>query len=249
LAFASLQRLATAFPKPGDFTLEHYRTAFSLNAVRSAMGNSLLLGFLTATIGIVLTGLIAWMIQRSRLPGRNMLEYIVMFPQAVPRLVFAFGMMWAWLVFPLPVYGTLWILLIAYLTVFLPRRAYDLRRSRTARQEPRGMRRGLRRKLVLSDAHDHHAAPAAGAHCGVASDLRRQRARTRRLDPADGAEQQGADAGHRRGVLLLVERTHRGDGADPDRRGRRRHARLPHGLAPRRASRSLKPWPPPRTSR
>jgi iron(III) transport system permease protein len=120
LVFASLQRLATAFPQPSDFTLEHYRTAFSLNAVRSAMGNSLLLGFLTATIGVVLTGLLAWIIQRSRLPGRNVLEYIVMFPQAVPRLVFAFGMMWAWLVFPIPIYGTLWLLLIAYLTVFLP---------------------------------------------------------------------------------------------------------------------------------
>ena len=44
----------------------------------------------------------------------------MMFPQAVPRLVFAFGMMWAWLVFPIPIYGTLWLLLIAYLTVFLP---------------------------------------------------------------------------------------------------------------------------------
>jgi iron(III) transport system permease protein len=120
LLFASVQRLATVFPKPPNLTLEHYTTALSLNAVRSAMGNSLLLGFLTATIGIVLTGLLAWIIQRSRLPGRNVLEYIVMFPQAVPRLVFAFGMMWAWLVFPLPVYGTLWILLIAYLTVFLP---------------------------------------------------------------------------------------------------------------------------------
>ena len=120
LLFASVQRLATIFPKASNLTLEHYTTALSLNAVRSAMGNSLLLGFLTATIGIVLTGLIAWIIQRSRLPGRNVLEYIVMFPQAVPRLVFAFGMMWAWLVFPLPVYGTLWILLIAYLTVFLP---------------------------------------------------------------------------------------------------------------------------------
>jgi len=120
LMFASVQRLATVFPKPSNLTLEHYTTALSLNAIRSAMGNSLLLGFLTATIGIVLTGLIAWIIQRSRLPGRSVLEYIVMFPQAVPRLVFAFGMMWAWLVFPLPVYGTLWILLIAYLTVFLP---------------------------------------------------------------------------------------------------------------------------------
>jgi hypothetical protein len=38
----------------------------------------------------------------------------------VPRLIFAFGMMWAWLIFPIPIYGTLWLLLIAYLTVFLP---------------------------------------------------------------------------------------------------------------------------------
>ena len=67
-----------------------------------------------------MTGMLAWLILRSRLPGRGALEYIVMFPQAVPRLVFAFGMMWAWLVFPIPIYGTFWVLLIAYLTVFLP---------------------------------------------------------------------------------------------------------------------------------
>jgi iron(III) transport system permease protein len=84
------------------------------------MGNSLLLGVLTATIGVALTGMLSWLIHRSRVPGRGVLEYIVMFPQAVPRLVFAFGMMWAWLVFPIPIYGTLWLLLIAYLTVFLP---------------------------------------------------------------------------------------------------------------------------------
>ena len=91
-----------------------------MNAARSALGNSLILGFATATIGIVLMGLLAWLIYRSRLPGAGLIEYIVMFPQAVPRLVFAFGMMWAWLVFPIPIYGTLWLLLIAYLTVFLP---------------------------------------------------------------------------------------------------------------------------------
>ena len=76
--------------------------------------------FGTATIGVVLMGLLAWLIYRSRLPGSGLIEYIVMFPQAVPRLVFAFGMMWAWVVFPIPIYGTLWLLLIAYLTVFLP---------------------------------------------------------------------------------------------------------------------------------
>ena len=120
LVYASVQKLAVAFPKIDNFTLENYRTAFSLNAVRSALWNSLLLGLLTATIGVAITGLLSWIIQRSNMPGRGALEYIVMFPQAVPRLVFAFGMMWAWLVFPIPIYGTFWILLIAYLTVFLP---------------------------------------------------------------------------------------------------------------------------------
>lgn len=120
LAFVSLQRLSLSFPSFGSFTLDNYRQALSLNAVRSAMWNSVALGLATATIGVLLTGMLAWLIQRSRLPGRGVLEYIVMFPQAVPRLVFAFGMMWAWLVFPIPIYGTFWILLIAYLTVFLP---------------------------------------------------------------------------------------------------------------------------------
>ena len=86
-----MQKLAVAFPTLDNFTLENYRTALSLNAVRSAMSNSLLLGLLTATIGVPLTGLLSWIIQRSRLPGRGVLEYVVMFPQAVPRLVFAFG--------------------------------------------------------------------------------------------------------------------------------------------------------------
>jgi iron(III) transport system permease protein len=120
LLFASVQKLAVAFPAAANFTLDNFRTAMSMNAVRSAMANSLMLGLLTATIGVVVTGLLSWLIQRSRLPGRGVLEYVVMFPQAVPRLVFAFGMMWAWVVFPIPIYGTFWILLIAYLTVFLP---------------------------------------------------------------------------------------------------------------------------------
>ncbi len=120
LAYASVQKLAVAFPAASNFTLGNYRTALTMNAVRSALTNSLMLGLATATLGVLLTGLLSWIIYRSRLPGRGLLEYVVMFPQAVPRLVFAFGMMWAWLVFPIPIYGTLWLLLIAYLTVFLP---------------------------------------------------------------------------------------------------------------------------------
>ena len=107
-------------PRRSNFTLANYATALSLDAVRSALWNSLLLGFATASIGVVLMGFLSWLIYRSRLPGAGAIEYLLMFPQAVPRLVFAFGMLWAWLVFPIPIYGTLWLLLIAYLTVFLP---------------------------------------------------------------------------------------------------------------------------------
>jgi len=118
---ASIQRLATALvPARANLTLANYTTAFSLDAVRSALGNSLLLGVATATLGVVVMAFLAWLIYRSRLPGAGGIEYVLMFPQAVPRLVFAFGMLWAWLIFPLPIYGTLWLLLIAYLTVFLP---------------------------------------------------------------------------------------------------------------------------------
>jgi len=120
LIYASVQKLAVAFPALSNFTLDNFRQALAINAVKTAMLNSVVLGIVTATIGVALTGLLAWTIQRSNVPGRGLLEYIVMFPQAVPRLVFAFGMMWAWLVFPIPVYGTFWVLLIAYLTVFLP---------------------------------------------------------------------------------------------------------------------------------
>ena len=45
LVYASLQKLAVAFPAADNFTLENFRDAVAMNAVRSALGNSLLLGF------------------------------------------------------------------------------------------------------------------------------------------------------------------------------------------------------------
>ena len=120
LFYASIQKISTAFPAASNFTTEHFYKAFTMNAATTALGNSLWLALWTATLGVLLMGLISWIIYRSKLPGSSVIEYIVMFPQSVPRLIFAFGMMWAWLVFPIPIYGTLWLLLIAYLTVFLP---------------------------------------------------------------------------------------------------------------------------------
>jgi len=51
---------------------------------------------------------------------KGSIEYLVMFPQAVPRLVFGLALLWAWLNMPVPIYGTLWLLALAYFTVMLP---------------------------------------------------------------------------------------------------------------------------------
>ena len=74
LLYASLQKIAVIFPAAENWTLDNFRTAMSMNAVRSALGNSLLLGFGTATIGVLLMGLLAWVIYRSRLPGSGLIS-------------------------------------------------------------------------------------------------------------------------------------------------------------------------------
>jgi iron(III) transport system permease protein len=120
LIFTSLERFATVILSQADFTLANYETALSLGPVRIALVNSLSLGFGVATIGVVLMAFLVWIIYRSRIVGRGAIEYLVMFPQAVPRLVFGLALLWAWINIPIPIYGTLWLLAIAYLTVMLP---------------------------------------------------------------------------------------------------------------------------------
>jgi iron(III) transport system permease protein len=120
LIITSLQRFATALLNQAQWTFANYETAFSLGPVRAAMGNSLMLGLGVATVGVVVMALLVWTIYRSNLRGRGAIEYLVMFPQAVPRLVFGLALLWAWLNMPIPIYGTLWLLALAYFTVMLP---------------------------------------------------------------------------------------------------------------------------------
>ena len=120
LLFTSLQRFATVILSQAQFTLANYETALSLGPVRTALFNSLLLGFGVASVGVVVMAVLVWIIYRSNLRGRGAVEYLVMFPGAVPRLVFGLALLWAWLNIPIPIYGTLWLLALAYFTVMLP---------------------------------------------------------------------------------------------------------------------------------
>lgn len=120
LILTSLQRFATVILSQSEWTFANYRTALSLGPVRTALFNSLSLGFGVATVGVGLMAVLVWIIYRSRIKGAGLIEYLAMFPQAVPRLVFGLALLWAWLNIPIPIYGTLWLLALAYLTVMLP---------------------------------------------------------------------------------------------------------------------------------
>ena len=86
----------------------------------SRLTNSLILGVCVATVGVAIMAVLVWIIYRSRAPGHIAIEYLVMFPQAVPRLVFGLALMMAWLIIPIPIYGTLWLMALAYFTVLMP---------------------------------------------------------------------------------------------------------------------------------
>lgn len=120
LVLTSFQRFATVILSQSQLTLANYETALGLGGVRLAIANSLMLGVGVATIGVAVMAVMVWIIYRSQAPGRGLIEYVVMFPQAVPRMVFGLALLWAWLNIPIPIYGTLWLLAIAYFTVMLP---------------------------------------------------------------------------------------------------------------------------------
>jgi iron(III) transport system permease protein len=85
-----------------------------------AAGNSMLLGVLTATVVCVLGLAVSWVVLRTRQAGRGVLDQLSMVPLSMPAMVFALGLLWVYVRLPVPIYGTLAILLIAYVTHYLP---------------------------------------------------------------------------------------------------------------------------------
>ncbi|MBI4527002.1 MAG: iron ABC transporter permease [Deltaproteobacteria bacterium] len=101
-------------------SLENYGYLLEFAPFRLAMKNSILLALMSASAVMVLTSLIAWIVYKSRLPGSWMLDFLAFVPIAVPGIVLGMALILLYVAFPLPIYGTLWVLLIAYMTKYLP---------------------------------------------------------------------------------------------------------------------------------
>jgi iron(III) transport system permease protein len=82
--------------------------------------NSVLLATLTATVAMLLTSLVAWIVYKSRLPGSWILDFLAFVPITIPGIVMGMSLILLYVAFPIPIYGTIWVLLIAYVTRFIP---------------------------------------------------------------------------------------------------------------------------------
>jgi iron(III) transport system permease protein len=101
-------------------SLDNYRYLNGFRPFWDAMKNSIILSTLTATMAMMLTSLVAWIVYKSRLPGSWVLDFLAFVPIAIPGIVMGMSLILLYVAFPIPIYGTIWVLLIAYVTRFIP---------------------------------------------------------------------------------------------------------------------------------
>jgi iron(III) transport system permease protein len=121
LLWAASSAFVTADPRQMHLTTQHFHNVlFAYPKTWIAAGNSILLGALTATVVCLLGLAVSWVVLRGRQKGRGLLDQLSMMPLSMPAMVFALGLLWVYVRVPLPIYGTIGILLIAYVTHYLP---------------------------------------------------------------------------------------------------------------------------------
>jgi iron(III) transport system permease protein len=118
---AAFSKNASQLVSPSTFTMHNfYFTFFELSQTRRVLFNTFTLAALTATLGTILALVIAYMVARRSVPGYQYLAALATAPIAIPGIVLGVGLFLSYTRPPLVLYGTLWILAIAYVTIELP---------------------------------------------------------------------------------------------------------------------------------
>jgi iron(III) transport system permease protein len=131
LLWSSFQRFYTVPSREAlqNLTLDPYRFIFSYPGLASTVWNSLLLSFGTATIVMLVTSVICWIVVKTKMPGRWLLDNVASLPLVFPGIVLGLSIMIFYLNIDIGIYGTIWIMFIAYITRFMP---YGLRYNTTS---------------------------------------------------------------------------------------------------------------------
>ena len=115
------RNLAQPFFSTGaQATLDNYEFILSYPIFLAALKTSVLLAAMAATIVAGLTFVMAWIAQRSLPRYGFILDALAFAPIAIPGVIVGAGILVAYLMLPIPIYNTIWILLVAYVTLYLP---------------------------------------------------------------------------------------------------------------------------------
>ncbi len=103
------------FNLPKTWTLEYWQMALGDPRLILALKNTLIIAGSAAVVGAILFSLIAYVLVRTKLPGRSILDSICWIPSAIPGVLAGLGLLWMFLGTPIfrPFYGTLFLLMIA----------------------------------------------------------------------------------------------------------------------------------------
>ena len=106
--------------EPGNFSLTNWTAVFSRNETISCLKNSLLFASAAATIGLVIACVMSYLLQRTRIRGRSIPNFLITLGSGTPSVVIALGLIMTMRgSFGLNIYNTAWILIIAYLVKYL----------------------------------------------------------------------------------------------------------------------------------
>ena len=118
---AAFSPIATTLVTPANATLHNvYFTFLELSSTQVALKNTFILGLASATLGTVLALAISYLTARRAVTGHRVLAFLATAPIAIPGIVLGVGLFLSYTRPPLVLYGTLWVLLIAYVTIELP---------------------------------------------------------------------------------------------------------------------------------
>ena len=106
--------------QPDNFTLDNYKQIILDPSIWRGLKNTVVVGGLAAVVTMLLCSMIAYIITRTKYIGRRALDVIVWLPWTIPGIVAGLGFLWAYINFPIPLYGTIALLVIAFVTNGLP---------------------------------------------------------------------------------------------------------------------------------
>jgi len=103
-----------------QYSWVHFNSVFDNPLTMLSIWNTLKVGVITAVVGGALAFAIGYTVNRTQVSGRRSIDLLATLPVAIPGLVVGVAYLWAWIGLPGGLYGTLWILALAFVARFMP---------------------------------------------------------------------------------------------------------------------------------